>query len=53
MVPKLRELTYEDRLKEMRLPTLQDRREKRSEKLNNAFQLEKTYKLKFSNTDVH
>ena len=28
MVPELRELTYEDRLKEMGLPTLQDRRER-------------------------
>ena len=28
MVPELRELTYQDRLKEMGLPTLQDRREK-------------------------
>ena len=28
MVPKLRELTYEDRLKEMGLPMLQDRRER-------------------------
>ena len=28
MVPELREPTYEDRLKEMGLPTLQDRRER-------------------------
>ena len=28
MVPALRELTYEDRLKEMGLPMLQDRRER-------------------------
>ena len=28
MLPELRELTYEDRLKEMGLPTLQDRRER-------------------------
>ena len=28
MVPELRELTYEDRLKKMGLPTLQDRRER-------------------------
>ena len=28
MVPELKELTYEDRLKEMGLPTLQDRRER-------------------------
>ena len=28
MVPELRELTYEDRLKEIGLPTLQDRRER-------------------------
>ena len=28
MVPELRELTYEDRIKEMGLPTLQDRRER-------------------------
>ena len=28
MVPELRELSYEDRLKEMGLPTLQDRRER-------------------------
>ena len=27
-VPELRELTYEDKLKEMRLPVLQDRRER-------------------------
>ena len=29
MVPELRGLTYEDRLKKMGLPTLQDRRERR------------------------
>ena len=28
MVPELSELTYEDRLREMGLPTLQDRRER-------------------------
>ena len=28
MVPDARDLTYEDRLKEMRLPILQDRRER-------------------------
>ena len=28
MVPELRKLTYEDKLKEMGLPTLQDRRER-------------------------
>ena len=28
MIAELRELTYEDRLKEMTLPTLQDRRER-------------------------
>ena len=28
IVPELRELTYEDRFKEMGLPTLQDRRER-------------------------
>ena len=28
MVPELGELTYEDRLREMGLPTLQDRRER-------------------------
>ena len=28
MVPELREFTYEDRLKEMGLPNLQDRRER-------------------------
>ena len=28
MIPELRELTYEDRLKDMGLPTLQDRRER-------------------------
>ena len=28
MVPELRELSYEDRLKEMGLPTQQDRRER-------------------------
>ena len=28
MVPEFRELTYEDRLKEKGLPTLQDRRER-------------------------
>ena len=28
MVPELRELTYEERLKEMKLPTLEERRER-------------------------
>ena len=28
MVPELRKLSYEDKLKEMGLPTLQDRRER-------------------------
>ena len=37
MVPELRELTYKDRLKEMGLPTLQDRRE-RGDLINNSVQ---------------
>ena len=37
MVPELKELTYEDRLKEMGLPTLQDRRE-RGDLINNSVQ---------------
>ena len=34
MVPELRELAYEERLKEMGLPNLQDRRER--ERFNNS-----------------